>query len=58
MLDGSYELAPVEDDPEKTDVTYQLTVDLILPLPGFVKRRAESKIINTALRELRAYVEL
>jgi hypothetical protein len=29
----------------------------VVPLPGFVKRRAESKIIHNALRELRAHVE-
>ena len=41
----------------RTLVTYHLAVDLIVPLPGFVKRRAEQKIIHTALRELRAHVE-
>ena len=41
----------------RTLVTYHLAVDLIIPLPGFVKRRAEQKIIHTALRELRAHVE-
>jgi uncharacterized membrane protein len=55
-LDGSYLLEPV-DGTERTRVTYHLAVDLIVPLPGFVKRRAESKIIHTALRELRAHVE-
>ncbi len=54
-LDGSYVLTPVEK--ERTLVTYHLSVDLVVPLPGFVKRRAESKIIHTALRELRAHVE-
>jgi len=56
-LDGSYELEPVGDDHARTLVTYHLDVELIVPLPGFVKRRAESKIIHTALRELRAHVE-
>jgi hypothetical protein len=28
-----------------------------VPLPGFVKRRAEGRIIHTALRELRDYLE-
>lgn len=54
-LDGSYVLEPV--DPDHTRVTYHLAVDLIIPLPGFVKRRAESKIVHTALRELRVHVE-
>jgi hypothetical protein len=56
-LDGAYELTPVDGDPNSTDVTYHLSVELIVPLPGFVKRRAESKIMHTALRELRAHVE-
>ena len=56
-LDGSYLLEPVPGDGERTMVTYHLAVDLVVPLPGFVKRRAESKIIHSALRELRAHVE-
>ena len=55
-LDGSYVLEPAGDG-DRTRVTYHLAVDLIVPLPGFVKRRAESKIIHSALRELRAHVE-
>jgi hypothetical protein len=53
-LDGSYVLEP--DGQDRTLVTYHLAVDLVVPLPAFVKRRAESKIIHTALRELRAHV--
>ena len=56
-LDGSYELAAVEGDAERTHVTYHLEVDLILPLPGFVKRRAESRLLTTALRSLRDHLE-
>lgn len=56
-LDGSYQMQPVDGSPGRTLVTYHLDVDLVVPLPGFVKRRAESKIIHTALRELRAHAE-
>jgi ribosome-associated toxin RatA of RatAB toxin-antitoxin module len=56
-LDGSYELRPVDGDPDKTDVVYQLVVDLVIPLPGFVKQRAEGRIMHTALRELRDHLE-
>jgi hypothetical protein len=56
-LEGSYILEAVPGDPGRTKVTYHLAVDLVVPLPGFVKRRAESKIIHNALRELRAHVE-
>jgi ribosome-associated toxin RatA of RatAB toxin-antitoxin module len=54
-LDGSYVLVPAGDG--STEITYQLLVDLKVPLPGFVKRRAEGRIIGTALRELKARVE-
>ena len=51
-LDGAYELAPSGDG--ATEITYRLVVDLKVPLPGFVKRRAEGRIMGTALRELKA----
>jgi ribosome-associated toxin RatA of RatAB toxin-antitoxin module len=56
-LDGAYEFSPVEGDEDATDVVYHLTVDLVVPLPGFVKRRAEARIIHLALRELKAHAE-
>ena len=56
-LDGSYTLAAVDGDAERTLVTYHLEVDLLVPLPGFVKRRAESRIVSTALRSLRTHLE-
>jgi uncharacterized membrane protein len=52
-LDGEYRFEVV---PEGTKVVYELEVELIIPLPGFVKRRAEHKIMHTALDELRAAV--
>ena len=55
-LDGSYQLEDAAT-PGRTLVTYHLAVELVVPLPGFVTRRAEQKIIHTALRELRAHVE-
>ena len=54
-LDGDYVFEPAAGG--GTDVTYRLAVDLAVPLPGFIKRRAESKIMTTALDELKARVE-
>ncbi|HWE54717.1 MAG TPA: SRPBCC family protein [Acidimicrobiales bacterium] len=54
-LDGSYHLSPSGDG--GTEIVYKLIVDLKVPLPGFVKRRAEGRIMTTALRELKAVVE-
>ena len=56
-LDGSYELDPVDGQPDRTAVTYHLEVDLVVPVPGFVKRRAESRILSAALRSLRDHLE-
>lgn len=54
-LDGSYRFAAAADN--TTEVTYELTVELTVPVPGFVKRRAEGKIVTTALRELKHRAE-
>lgn len=56
-LDGAYVLQPAEDDPARTEVSYELSIDLIMPIPGFVKRRAEARILKTALDELKTRVE-
>ncbi|PZF79338.1 SRPBCC family protein [Jiangella anatolica] len=54
-LDGSYALAAVDDS--STEVTYQLTVDVAIPMLGLMKRKAEKVIIDTALKELKKRVE-
>jgi ribosome-associated toxin RatA of RatAB toxin-antitoxin module len=56
-LDGEYVFEPAAGDCDATDVTYRLSVELAVPLPGFVKRRAEGKIVSTALDELQRRVE-
>lgn len=50
-LDGEYQFEPSPSG--GTEVTYHLEAELAVPLPGFIKRRAESKIMTTALEELR-----
>jgi hypothetical protein len=54
-LDGAY----VFDEREGigTQVTYHLEAELKFPIPGFIKRRAEGRIMHIALRELKARVE-
>ena len=55
-LDGEYQFEQ-DGDSGGTDVTYHLAVELKVPLPGFIKRRAEVKIMTTALDELKRRVE-
>lgn len=57
-LDGYYRFDDDgHGDAGPVDVTYVLEAELVLPLPGFVKRRTQLKIMHTALRELKARVE-
>ncbi|MFY2788332.1 SRPBCC family protein [Rhodococcus sp. KRD162] len=51
---GSYSLRETGDG---TDVTYELTVDLNIPMIGLFKRKAEKVITDTALKELKKRVE-
>jgi hypothetical protein len=52
---GSYALRP--DGPERTHVTYSLSVDLAIPMLGLLKRKAERVVMDTALKELKRRVE-
>lgn len=53
--DGTYVFDPGEGD--TTDVTYHVEAELRVPIPGFIKMRATSRIMATAMRELKARVE-
>jgi uncharacterized protein YndB with AHSA1/START domain len=54
-LDGAYVFEPTVDG--DTEVVYRLVVELKVPIPGFVKRRAEGRIMHTALKNLKARAE-
>jgi ribosome-associated toxin RatA of RatAB toxin-antitoxin module len=53
-LDGRYGF---EAEGDGTRVTYDLEVELAIPLPGLIKRRAAGMIMGTALRELKKEAE-
>ncbi|MEX0846260.1 MAG: SRPBCC family protein [Ilumatobacteraceae bacterium] len=53
-VDGTYHFTATDDG--GTEVRYDLTIELVVPLPGFVKRRAEVRILNT-VRELKTRAE-
>ncbi len=55
VLDGWYTFEAV--DGGDTEVTYHLVAELLMPIPGFVKRRAEGRIMHTALKELKVRAE-
>lgn len=53
-LDGTYRLAAKGSG---TDVTYELSVDLAVPMIGLLKRKAERRLTDTALKDLKKRVE-
>ena len=53
-LDGAYLLSPKGSG---TDVTYELSVDLVIPMIGLLKRKAERRLTDTALKDLKKRVE-
>jgi uncharacterized membrane protein len=53
-LNGQYRFEPA---PEGTLLTYDLEVELSVPIPAFVRSRAASRIQSQALRELKTQAE-
>jgi ribosome-associated toxin RatA of RatAB toxin-antitoxin module len=53
-LNGAYLLSPKGSG---TDVTYELTVDLAIPMIGLLKRKAERRLTDSALKDLKKRVE-
>lgn len=53
-MEGAYILRPEGD---ATEVTYQLAVDLKMPMIGMIKRKGERMIIDAALKGLKQRVE-
>jgi len=53
-MTGGYHLS---DRGDGAEVNYELTVDVRIPMPGLLKRKAEKMIIDTALKGLKARAE-
>lgn len=54
-LQGAYRLSPKGSG---TEVTYELSVDLVIPMIGLLKRKAERRLTDTALKDLKKRVEV
>jgi uncharacterized membrane protein len=53
-MTGGYQLS---DRGDSAEVNYELTVDVRIPMPGLLKRKAEKMIIDTALKGLKTRAE-
>ncbi len=54
-MDGSYTLTSTAEG--GTEVVYELTVDVKVPMLGMLKRKAEKVIVDSALRDLKKRAE-
>lgn len=54
-LNGAYRLSPKGSG---TEVTYELSVDLVVPMIGLLKRKAERRPTDTALKDLKKRAEV
>ena len=53
-----YEFLAVEGNREATRVVYELDVELLIRLTGFVRRRLEAKVVHTAIDDLKTRIEV
>lgn len=51
---GSYELVAAG---AATTLTYELTVEIAIPIPGLIRRRLQGKVVETALKDLKRRAE-
>lgn len=54
-MDGSYTIAAQDED--TTEVTYELRVDLSMPIPAMMRHKAEKATIDVALGQLKTFAE-
>lgn len=54
-LDGTYTIVDLGDG--TSEVSYRLVVDLMIPIIGTIKRKAEKAIVDAALKGLKKRVE-
>lgn len=54
-MDGAYSLNSIDE--ESTEITYELTVSLSMPIPAMMRQKAEKATIDQALSQLKTMVE-
>ncbi|WP_131747466.1 SRPBCC family protein [Frankia sp. Cppng1_Ct_nod] len=53
--DGSYVLRDIGEG--RTEVTYDLTVELKIKIPGLLRRKVQSGVVDAALKDLKKHIE-
>jgi uncharacterized membrane protein len=54
-MDGAYVMKAIDAD--TTEVTYELSVAISMPIPAMMRTKAEKTVIDQALAQLKAHLE-
>lgn len=54
-MDGAYRIKGIDD--ERTEITYELTVSLSMPIPAMMRQKVEKTTIDQGLAQLKAMLE-
>ena len=54
-MDGAYVMKAIDAD--TTQVTYELSVAISMPIPAMMRTKAEKTVIDQALAQLKAHLE-
>jgi uncharacterized membrane protein len=54
-MEGSYSIKQIDED--TTQVTYELGVEISMPIPAMMRKKAEQSTIDQALQQLKSHLE-
>ena len=54
-MEGFYSIKKIDDD--TTQVTYELGVEISMPIPAMMRKKAEQATIDQALQQLKSHLE-
>jgi hypothetical protein len=54
-MEGSYSIKKIDED--TTDVTYEMGVEISMPIPAMMRKKAEQATIDQALQQLKSHLE-
>jgi uncharacterized membrane protein len=54
-MEGSYSIKKIDE--ETTEVTYEMGVEISMPIPAMMRKKAEQATIDQALQQLKTHLE-
>jgi uncharacterized membrane protein len=54
-MEGSYTIKKIDED--TTEVTYEMGVEISMPIPAMMRKKAEQTTIDQALEQLKSHLE-